>query len=70
MFTLDGVAPLCNTVPVDEVVDEAVEVDDEVGKWLSKAHNSPNIASGKNYHTVLKIENRHTYIQKQIKDQF
>ena len=47
MFTLDGVAPLCNTVPVDEVVDEAVEVDDEVGKWLSKAHNSPNIASRK-----------------------
>ena len=47
MFTLEGVAPLCNTVPVDEVVDEAVEVDDEVGKWLSKAHNSPNIASGK-----------------------
>ena len=48
LLTLDGVA-LCSTVPVDEVVEEAVEVDDEVGKWLSKAHNSPNIASGKKF---------------------
>ena len=45
LFTLDGVAARCNTVPVDEVVEEAVEVDDEVGKWDSKAHSSPNIAS-------------------------
>ena len=45
LFTLDGVAARCNTVPVDEVVEEAVEVDDEVGKWDSRAHSSPNIAS-------------------------
>jgi hypothetical protein len=32
LFTLDGVAARCNTVPVDEVVEEAVEVDEEVGK--------------------------------------
>ena len=45
LFTLDGVAARCNTVPVDEVVEEAVEVDEEVGKWDSRAHSSPNIAS-------------------------
>ena len=42
-MTLDGVAALSITVPVEEAVDDAVEVDaDEVGKWLSKAHSSPS----------------------------
>ena len=32
---------------LDEAVEDAVEVLEELGKWLSKAHNSPKIASAK-----------------------
>ena len=57
--TLFGV--MCKTVPVDEAVEEAVEVEELGGKWVSRAHSSPNIASGirqisvkwVHYHVIL-----------------
>ena len=38
---------LWRTVPVEEVVEEAVDVEELVGKWLSSAQSSPSMASEK-----------------------
>ena len=46
LWSFVSIGSLWSTVPVDEVVDEAVEVDsDRLGKWLSSAHSSPKMAS-------------------------
>ena len=38
---------LWRTVPVEEVVEEAVDVEELAGKWLSRAQSSPSMASEK-----------------------